>query len=396
MSETAPSRLASLAAEADRCVACGLCLPHCPTYRKIQSEADSPRGRIQLISAVAHGKLQPSARLAQHIALCLSCRACEYVCPNRVNYGRLMDAARYVIISRPANPERLAGWLLKRRRLIAGAGRLLRFAEIARLRKLARWLPKQMRNALALLPPIPPQEVWKPCYPAPAARGEVALFLGCVSSVVDTGTLRTAIHVLNRLGISVHVSLAQCCCGAMARQAGHLEAAECMVARNRTAFAKFAKMPLVGVASGCCASLQDYLGRPVMDISAYLDTLDWSAIGLLPLPRTIFVHDPCSLRYVLRQHEAVYRLLQRIPNVEIKPLPDNPQCCGGAGTYLLMQPAMAQRLRDDKIAACQQNGAALVATSNIGCVLNLRAGLTQAGRIIEIAHPLVILARQLG
>jgi glycolate oxidase iron-sulfur subunit len=313
-----------------------------------------------------------------------------------VSYGKLADAARHMIAPSPSQLQRLQGWLLQRRSMTALAGRLLRFAEISGLRKLSRWLPPKLQHAADLLPAIPPQESWKACYPAHNARGDVALFLGCASSVVDTDTLRAAIHVLNHLGISVHVPLGQNCCGAMARQAGDTETADNMVERNQRAFAEVDSLPLLVVASGCGASLHDYLGRPVSDISTYLDQLDWSDADIAPLDSTIFIHDPCTLRNVLHQQEAVYKLLRRIPGATVQALPGNAQCCGGAGTYMLTQPEMAQRLRDDKIAACQSTGAALLATSNIGCALHLGAGLRQAGMPVQLAHPVVIMARQLG
>lgn len=396
MNRPAAPALAAYASEFDRCVACGLCLPHCPTYRKTQSEADSPRGRIQLIGAVAQGKLPASPRFAQHIDLCLSCRSCESVCPNNVGYGRLAEAARAMIAPAPGLGARIMNWALLRRHGIAFAGRALRGAQLLGLRQLARWLPRRVREAEAILPPIPRQFAWKPCYPAANARAEVVLFLGCVGSVLDADVLRAAIFVLNRLDVTVHVPDGQGCCGAMARQRGDSGAADAMVARNRRAFDAHAGLPVIGLASGCSAHLHDHLDRKITDICDFLERLDWSGADVAPLPQTIFVHDPCTLRNVLRQQEAVYRVLRRIPQAEVRPLPGNAQCCGGAGQYMLQQPEMARSLREDKIAACRDSGAALLATSNIGCALHLRAGLQEAGQTVQLAHPVTLLANQLG
>ena len=159
-------------------------------------------------------------------------------------------------------------------------------------------------------------------------------------------------------------------------------------------------------ASGCGALLHEYgmhletssataFGARVMDISEFLAHADWSRLSLRPLPQRIAVHDPCTLANVLRREKAPYVLLSMIPQAEIVPLPENSLCCGGAGTYPLTQPKMAEPLRAAKIRQLKYVKPDILATSNIGCALHLAAGLRETGLDIEVVHPVVLIARQI-
>jgi len=383
------------AKEADRCVACGLCVPSCPTYRKTGSEADSPRGRIQLINAVAQGRLTPNAKFSQHIDRCLTCRTCESVCPNGVGYGKLIDAARAIIAPALGWREQAARWVLQRRTSISIAGHLLRLAQITGLRWLLARLP-QLKSVDALLPPISAQTQWKMVYPAARPQGEVALFLGCTSSILDTQTLKAGIFVLNRLGYTVHIPQDQCCCGGIARQQGDASGSRDMQAQNARAFEALGDMLILTAVSGCGMGLRDQFGKRVSDISAFIASANWGSVSPEPLATNIHVHDACSLRNVMGQHKPVYEMLSHIPQAKILPLPGNDQCCGGAGSYMLSQPDLAQQLQSDKIEACKDMGTTLLVTSNIGCALHIAAGLRDHGIVMEVIHPVRLLARQLG
>jgi glycolate oxidase iron-sulfur subunit len=381
-----------LIVEADRCVACGLCLPHCPTYRKTGSEADSPRGRIQLMRAVAQDILPNNDRFKQHIDLCLTCRSCESACPNSVNYGALVDTARVLY-----TPKKTLGMAL--------AKPFIRSRSLSRLLMWPLWLLQQLKlrtllqyilPATKILPNIQKPGSWKTRYPATAAhQGNVSLFLGCASSALDSQTLHASIYVLNKLGFDVHVPASQTCCGSIARQAGDGREAKKLVNANTASFDT--NMPILTTASGCGAGLEDYLPlHKVQDISTFLLTCDWSNAAISTLKQQIFVQDPCSLRNVQKGHQAVYQLLQKIPGADIQPLPGNSQCCGGAGAYTINQPDMAGKLLSDKLDSIIANNVAILATSNIGCSLHIAQGLRTQHLRVEVMHPLQIIAKQMG
>lgn len=380
--------------EADRCVACGLCLPHCPTYFKTGSEADSPRGRIQLISAVAKEIIPNNARFKAHINACLSCRNCETACPNGVRYGALIDSARN-LTQQPNTLTRWLYWLTQRPYALRVSSQLLRLMQrIGGLALLSK-VHVNLAQKIALLPPLTHTQSWQPFYPAVRTkRGAVNLFLGCITNAFDAETLRASLHVLTHLGYDVHVPPAQSCCGGLARQQGDSTSAEQLIANNADAFEN--GLPVLTTASGCGAGLKDYTDLPIQDISDFLAQCDWGETTLQPLSTHIALHEPCTLRNVMQSAKSVATLLNRIPHIQVSPLKGNMQCCGGAGTYMLQQPEMAQALLADKMKALNADTYDYLVTSNIGCAMQIGAGIRQQNGRIPILHPILLIAKQMG
>jgi glycolate oxidase iron-sulfur subunit len=389
-------------------VLCGLCLPHCPTYRLSGDENESPRGRVSLMRALASGALPASERLALHLSRCLGCRACERVCPSNVPYGRLIEAGRALLRTRRAASAwtRLGLGLTTRPRLLEAIGGALRLYQRSGLRRVLRasgvlrWL--RLQRVEALLPTLPARLPKQALHPAHGTRrGRVALFPGCVARVVDAGTLATAIRLLTRLGFEVVIPENQTCCGALHREAGQSDQARALAVRNRAALQVAGVDAVISIASGCGAVLADTItgsgqSARVVDINQFLAEIALpGSLTLAPLAATIAVQDPCSLRNALRAEQTVYALLGRIPAARIVPLAENNLCCGGAGGYPLREPEMAEQLRANKLVHLERLRPDVLASANLGCALHLGAGLRAQGLEIEIAHPLVLFERQL-
>jgi glycolate oxidase iron-sulfur subunit len=405
--------------EAAKCVACGLCLPHCPTYGLLRDETESPRGRLSLMLALAKGELPLSPKLESHLARCLGCRACEKVCPSNVSYGQALDSVRAFIEKSRASSQQpgtravsILHWLVEKTTRIRALGKILRLYQWSGMQRLLRatrllqllGLSEFEANLPRLLPPIG----LATNYPARIKpRGRIALFTGCLAQLTEQQTLTSAIRLLTYLGYEVHVPPNQGCCGAMHLHAGQPEKAIEFMRKNIGAFTGSADT-ILGAASGCTATLGEYarylddaesarqFSSRVMDINQFLATIDWPPdISFRALDKRIAVHNPCTLTNVLRQEDKPYDLLARIPGAEIIPLPENGLCCGAAGTYHLTQTQIAEQLRTPKITLLKRLAPEILVTSNSGCAMFLAAGIRAAGLSIEVIHPVVLLARQM-
>ncbi len=352
-------------------------------------------------------RIPANERFQAHIDLCLACRACENVCPNNVEYGRLINGVRGLV---EKNRQRSVLQRMGRRALMNGVAtqpavmRLVGGAMRSWQATAGKvdWLKRFGLVRIATqLPSLRPQPVWKAVYPAAGkVRGEVGLFLGCVARVADVETLSASIFVLNRLGYIVHVPPRQGCCGAMHASLGEPEKVRVFEEQNLRAFTGLEMEAVISTATGCGATLisypQDFADR-VRDISEFLGEAEgWEEAGMVPLAKKVAVHDPCLMRNALHCQDKPYDLLRRIPGATVMPLAGNDQCCGAAGSYFLTQPAMAASLLADKIEAVKASGAQVLASSNIGCAMHLAAGLKAAGIDIEVVHPITLLARQMG
>jgi glycolate oxidase iron-sulfur subunit len=397
----------------DRCVKCGLCLPYCPTFTISENEADSPRGRISLMQALDRPEPLHSPGLFEHLDRCLQCRACEAMCPSGVPFGELMDNARAAI--EPYRTRSPAGRLLRNTalRLIASRsattalGQVLKTCQKIGLQRLADrlpGLPAELKRLNRLLPEI--GDAGAPAAaPADRQQATVNLFQGCVGNLFDRQTLAASKSLLQKLGYAVRVPHKQTCCGALHQHSGALDTAARLADANLNAFGAD-NTPILVTASGCAAQLSEYptlhkqdryadFAKRVTDILHFLLTLDLQSRRFEPLQAKLAVQFPCTHRNVLGQHRDILEILKVIPGVETVSVNPDGGCCGAAGSYMLSQPQIAERLREPLLGKVIRSEADYLLTSNLGCSLHLQAGLRQLGSPIEVLHPVVLLDRQL-
>lgn len=363
----------TLAATASACVACGLCLPHCPTYAESRSEARSPRGRILLVQQLAQGRLAADASVAAALDSCLHCRRCESVCPAKVDYAAVIDGglARLRAEQPPDPRTKQLLWLLARPWRLGLAVGLLRLAE--RL-GLGRWL--QARG----LPRIGPRHALAAgAAPADPDAPEVWLLPGCTGRALDRDTLAAAETLLTAAGYRVRRGPARCC-GALHRHSGLPAEADALAAGLKAALP--AEAAVTSVNSGCSAELDAIFGA--RHVEAHQRLLERVArLRFRPWTRAPRLHLPCTARAgdgaVAR---AVHALLAQVPGPSPASLP--PGCCGAGGRQAHVDPARAGRITAALLQSAGPHDAPVI-SCNLGCTRQLAPQVEAGARSILVA-----------
>ena len=391
----------------DSCVHCGFCLQACPTFLATGDESDSPRGRIELMRALETGELAPAdPGVALHLDRCLGCRGCEPVCPSGVSYGRGLEAARALLTERRGVSPLVRAALgaltsADVSRVVYAMARLVRATGIPR--RLAGW--GRVRFAMGMLAATRPTRNAKrgtrntraaisSAFRVPTST---LLFRGCVMEGLFSHVHDATIRTLQVNGYAVREVPAQVCCGALHAHAGLRDEARRLARTNVAAFGDD-DTPIVVNSAGCGAMLKEY--GHLVDASAEFVARVRDVSELLaergprpgaPLDVTVAYDPPCHLLHAQRIAEPPERMLAAIPVLRVVSPPDAAQCCGSAGLFTLVEPAMSRAVLAPKLASLAEARPQVVATGNPGCLMQLGAGLAAAGIPAAVRHPVELL-----
>ncbi|TMJ48050.1 MAG: glycolate oxidase subunit GlcF [Alphaproteobacteria bacterium] len=402
------------------CVHCGFCTATCPTYVLLGDELDSPRGRIYLIKEMLEKDRPPTREVVKHIDRCLSCLACMTTCPSGVNYMHLVDQARVRIEQQYARPltERMLRAVLA---LVLPRPDLFRLSMVlARIaRPLAALLPtpetfsatptllSRIKAMLALAPGRlpPPGAAAGSVFPALGKRrGRVALLQGCAQQVLAPRINQAAINLLTRHGIEVVLVKDEQCCGALTHHLGRDDDALARARGNIAAWTAEAERSgldaILVTTSGCGTVIKDYgymlredrdfalaaarISALAKDITEYLGSIELHK-SQQPGDVVVAYHSACSLQHGQKITGLPKDLLSKNGFV-VKDVPESHLCCGSAGTYNLLQPDIANRLRDRKVANIAMIKPDVIAAGNIGCMVQIAGGTS-----VPVVHTIELL-----
>jgi glycolate oxidase iron-sulfur subunit len=389
------------------CVHCGFCTATCPTYLLLGDELDSPRGRIYLIKDMLENNRRPTEQVVKHIDRCLSCLSCMTTCPSGVHYMHLVDHARHYIEHNYRRPwrdrqlRRLLGMVLPQPGLFRAA---LRSARLGK--PFAGMLPGNLRAMLELAPASIPARSALDRPQVFAAQGSrakrVALMSGCAQQVLAPQINESTIRLLTRHGCEVVVAKGSGCCGALTHHLG--QEALGYARANIDAWTQEAEQggldAVVINASGCGTTVKDYgfvfrsdpayaeKARAISAITRDVSEL-MAEIGLEPpaidTGQRVAYHSACSLQHGQSIRREPKELLQTA-GFQVVDVPEGHICCGSAGTYNLLQPAIANQLRDRKVRNIERTAPDVIAAGNIGCITQIAAGTS-----VPVVHTIELL-----
>lgn len=394
------------------CMRCGMCLPHCPTYKETFLETASPRGRVALVRKFQEGDLAASERFLDYLSLCLDCQACASACPCGVNAGELV--AEFKCEKKERDGLSFMEELVLRRLLphpdrLETAASPLKLYQRTGLQKVVRKLgllkmfPPGLSRMEGLLPELPAQPLRRTLQEVTPAQGEergtVGFFLGCVMSLVFSEASFATVQLLSAMGYRVITPKAQKCCGAPNMLAADRRGIEEMARFNVELFGSYDLDFIVTDCGGCGAELKKYghhlegdghaavFSAKVRDISQVLHE-GRGVLGekLKPLPYRVTYHDPCHIAHCQGIRSEPRQLLRMIPGLDYRELADADACCGSAGTYNIGQPEMADRVLRRKLDTVLKTGADYLVTSNPGCLLQLKQALAQTEPQVRVIH----------
>ncbi len=404
------------------CMRCGMCLPHCPTYKETFLETASPRGRVALVRKFQEGELVESENLLEYVSLCLDCQACASACPCGVNAGELVAEFRcerkqegglsmmeeMILRKLVPHPDRLEAATAPLR-LYQKTG----LQQVVRSLGLLKVFPEALGRMEGLLPELPAAPLRQTISEVTPAQGKekgtVGFFLGCVMSLIFSEASVATVQLLSALGYKVITPKAQKCCGAPNMLGHDIEGLRDAARFNTDLFQSYRLDFVVTDCGGCGAELKKYghhLGGEESATSFSAKTRDISEIlaseaagladKLKPLPIKVTYHDPCHIAHCQGIRSQPRALINMVPGIDFRELPEADACCGSAGTYNIEKPEMSDRVLSRKVQNVQKTGAEYLVTSNPGCLLQLKKALSEATPQVKVIHLTELLRMSIG
>lgn len=391
---------------------CGLCIPSCPTYQVSQDENLSPRGRISLIQAIAQKKIKFSTKLESHLDSCLQCMSCQLICPSQVNYSDIISYGQEVIFTHKPQGF-LKGFSLHT--LILANSRLKSFFIMLinvliriKLMQAIKFLTKNTGfKKVGLLPDKLINTSLVSIKPA-----RIVIFSGCANSIFDSQLIQHSYLLLKNI-ITEQVSIDnQNCCGTIFKKEGNINAYKLSISKIKQYYANpqhlnsqgTGKQVLISLNSSCSASLiksfAPKANKPSItskDIISFLANDYYQILSktkFTAFKTTVFFHQSCSMKNLLKSQTNCLKLIELIPQIKIK-MHSHMSCCGASGNYMFSHGDLAEKIATPLVDFIRQEDIHIMLSTDISCSLHIKQQLQKQNYHLEILHPVSLLYQQI-